>query len=133
MRSGLAHRSRLTLHGELDAASGGRLQGLLALGRLANIVVAQTGCRQCVSVPRALTLRAASVQIWGSGSLERRHGAALEPLAQRIDARRGVGASYAYIGFDTTDSVVAETANDENDRATGVIGASHIGQGGERT
>ena len=37
-------------------------------------------------VCRAVTLRAGSVQIWGSGARERGHGAALESLAQRGDA-----------------------------------------------
>ena len=43
-------------------------------------------------VCRAVTLRAGSVQIYGGGSRERRHGAALESLAQRSDALGGVGA-----------------------------------------
>ena len=39
-----------------------------------------------------MTLRAGSVQIDGGGSRERRHGAALEPFAQRDDALGGVDA-----------------------------------------
>ena len=53
-------------------------------------------------------MRAGSVQ--GGGSLERRHGAALEPLAQRGDALGGVGA--AILG-DATDRIVSETAREE--------------------
>ena len=38
---------------------------------------------------RALTQKR---PLWGSGALERGHGALLEPLAQLFDALRGVGA-----------------------------------------
>ena len=37
------------------------------------------------------------VQIYGGGSRERRHSAALEPLAQRGDAHSGVGAFTVFV------------------------------------
>ena len=52
------------------------------------------------------------MQIWDSGSLERRHGAALEPLAQRMDALGGVGA-YGVTSIvldDATEPAACETA-----------------------
>ena len=55
-------------------------------------------------------MRAGSVQIDGGGSRERRHGAALESLAQRGDALDGVGASAFFV--DAADHVVGETASE---------------------
>ena len=66
-------------------------------------------------VCRAVTLRAGSVQIYGGGSREGRHGAALEPLAQRSDALGGVGASAVFA--DATECVVAETAGERRGAA----------------
>ena len=54
------------------------------------------------------------MQIDGGGSRERRHGAALEPLAQRIDALGREGArdvTIEGVRGEATECVVAETAS----------------------
>ena len=57
-----------------------------------------------------MTLCAGSVQIYGDGSRERRHGAALEPLAQRGDA---LGGAYELAILEVpTDVIASEAAND---------------------
>ena len=61
-------------------------------------------------VCRAVTLRAGSVL--GGGSRERRHGAALEPLAQRSDALGGVGAYVTPLVLeDTAEAIAGEAAS----------------------
>ena len=64
---------------------------------------------ESASVQRGLTQCAASVQIWGSSALERRHGAALEPLAQRSDALGGAHKSSS--GYVPTNHIVSEPAS----------------------
>ena len=58
----------------------------------------------------------------GGGSRERRHGAALEPLAQRSDALGGVGALPDRV--DAADHVVGETASEGRQKCSG--GAKHF-------
>ena len=60
-----------------------------------------------------MTLRAVRVWIWGSGALERGHGAPFESLAQRGDALGGVGALLLAepISPDTAKAVGGEAAN----------------------
>ena len=64
-------------------------------------------CQKCswgLNTSGAVTLRAWSVQ--GGGSRERRHGAALESLAQRSDALGGVVTIAVVV--DATECVVAD-------------------------
>ena len=80
----------------------------LLLSRLRGKCSVQRGLNTSV-VCRAATLRAGSAQIYGCDSRERRHGAALEPLAQRSDALGGVGAVAVYV--EATESVIGETVS----------------------
>ena len=56
-----------------------------------------------------MTLRAGGVQIYGRGSLERRHGAGLEPLAQCGDALGVVGALTTPV--EAAEIVISEAAS----------------------
>ena len=62
------------------------------------------------------------MQIYGGGSRERRHGAALEPLAQRSDALGGVGSAAVYV--EATESVTGETVSKGEGKVSS--GAEHF-------
>ena len=55
-------------------------------------------------------------RIWGGGALERRHGASLEPLAERGDALGGVGAFSMYDAAELAEGQTAKGRKEVNGR-----------------